>query len=258
MLSPIDCLWRRPLSVKEALSVKTGQFVGRALSRSCGTEIRIEPYGIVRMSADECVHVVDDDAAVRDSLDFLLSSAGFAVRTYASGNAFLIVAPTIHTGCVLTDLRMPDIDGLTLQKRLTTAGCVLPVIVMTGHGDVPLAVAAMKAGAVDFLEKPFDDDSLLRAIGTALTANRRAREDEHEIAAIQARFGLLTKRERDVMAGLVEGLPNKTIAFDLGTSPRTVEVQRARVMEKMHAHSVADLVRMSIRARWDHPQTGND
>lgn len=190
------------------------------------------------------VHVVDDDPAVRDSLAFLLESAGLDARTYASAAEFLGSAELLTSGCVLTDVRMPDIDGLTLQRRLAELGSRLPVIVMTGHGDVPIAVQALKTGAADFLEKPFDDDRLLAVVREALlTSQHRQREDEQR-AAILGRLASLTPREREVLDKLVLGLPNKTIAFDLGTSPRTVEVQRARVMEKMHARSLPELVRM--------------
>jgi two-component system response regulator FixJ len=194
------------------------------------------------------VHVVDDDPAVRDSLQFLLETAGWQTRTYASATEFLAGADGLRGGCVLTDVRMPDIDGLALQRRLSELGLRLPVIVMTGHGDVPIAVEALKTGAADFLEKPFDDDRLLRVVRDAMAAS--AAEQERTLArqAILGRMASLTPREREVLSKLVEGLPNKTIAYDLGTSPRTVEVQRARVMEKMAARSLPDLVRMVLEA----------
>ncbi len=192
------------------------------------------------------VHIVDDDAAVRDSLAMLLESAGLTVRTYDSAAAFLGVASGLATGCVLTDVRMPDIDGLALQRQLIVQQCTLPVIVMTGHGDVPIAVQALKAGATDFLEKPFDDAHLIAAVRSALQAGARAREAAAGSADMLARLATLTPREREVLDRLVAGPPNKTIAYDLGTSPRTVEVQRARVMEKMGARSLPELVRMSI------------
>ncbi len=194
------------------------------------------------------VHVIDDDEAVRDSLALLLDAAGIAVRTHASATAFLALAPTLGAGCVLTDVRMPDLDGLDLQRKLTEAGVTLPVIVMTGHGDVPLAVAALKAGAADFLEKPFDDKRLIAAVRTALSAGREAWRHASARAQIAARVASLTPREREVLNLLVVGSPNKTIAYDLGASPRTVEVHRARVMEKMGARSLAELVRMMIGA----------
>jgi two-component system response regulator FixJ len=195
------------------------------------------------------VHVVDDDGAVRDSLAFLLGSAGLAVRTYASAAAFLDAMPIAGPGCVLTDVRMPDMDGLTLQRRLADLGSALPVIVMTGHGDVPIAVAALKTGAVDFLEKPFDDDRLIVVVREALSASLRAQRAADEIRGIVARMETLTPRERDVLDGLLAGRSNKEIAQELGSSPRTVEVHRARVMDKMGVHSVAELVRMALAAQ---------
>jgi len=190
-----------------------------------------------------CVHVIDDDAAVRDSLAMLLESAGLAVRTYESAVAFLATGAISGLGCVLTDVRMPDIDGLALQRKLAESGKHLPVIVMTGHGDVPIAVAALKTGATDFLQKPFDDEHLLGVLREALAASARSREQEQATTSIVARLASLTPREREVLERLVVGEQNKVIAHELGSSPRTVEVHRSRVMEKMHARSVADLVR---------------
>jgi two-component system response regulator FixJ len=199
------------------------------------------------MTGPVLVHVVDDDQGVRDSLAFLLQSAGFAVRTYDSAAAFLAVAPGLVSGCVLTDVRMPGgMDGLALQRHLATQGSGLAVVVMTGHADVPIAVEALKAGARDFLEKPFDEDRLLAVVREAVAASQRAEEAAQASAGIAARVVSLTPREHEVLQKLVAGLPNKTIAYDLGTSPRTVEVQRARVMEKMGARSLADLVRMVL------------
>ena len=198
------------------------------------------------MAGSAIVHVVDDDAAVRDSLGLLLESAGFSVRTYGSATAFLADLPQHAAGCVLTDVRMPELDGLALQRRLHEQGSRLPVIVMTGHGDVPIAVEALKAGAVDFLEKPFDDEHLLVAVRGALAASQRTDQEAAAAAAIADRLASLTPREREVLERLVAGLPNKTIAYDLGSSPRTVEVHRARVMEKMGARSLPELVRMTI------------
>jgi two-component system response regulator FixJ len=192
------------------------------------------------------VHVVDDDEAVRQSLEFLLDSAGIPVRAYDSAAAFLRVAGTLRDGCVLTDVRMPEIDGLALQRALLDQGIRLPVIVMTGHGDVPVAVQALKAGAADFIEKPFDDEALLAAVRAALEAGRRLRVREAEVEGIAGRLAGLTPRERQVLDRLVAGMPNKTIAHELGASPRTVEVHRARVMEKMGARSLSELVRMAL------------
>jgi len=198
------------------------------------------------MTEPVLVHVVDDDVAVRESLAFLLQSAGITVATYDSAAAFLAVAPGLHAGCVLTDVRMPGMDGLALQRRIAALGSNLAVVVMTGHGDVPIAVAALKAGARDFLEKPFPDDRLLTVVSEALAASQRAHQAHEAAAGIAGRLASLTPREREVLSHLVEGKPNKTIAYDLGTSPRTVEVQRARVMEKMGARSLAELVRMVL------------
>jgi two-component system response regulator FixJ len=200
------------------------------------------------MAEEPLIHVVDDDEAVRDSLGLLLESAGFAVQTYDSAIVFLNALPKLGVGCVLTDVRMPDLDGLTLQRRLTELGVRLPVIVMTGHADVPIAVDALKAGAADFLEKPFDDAQLLAAVSNALAASQRTHEEAAAVATITARIASLTPREREVLDRLVAGHPNKTIAYDLGSSPRTVEVHRARVMEKMGARSLPELVRMAIAA----------
>jgi len=198
------------------------------------------------MADEAAVHVIDDDEAVRHSLAFLFESAGIPVRLYESAVSFLAVAGSLRTGCILTDVRMPDIDGLTLQRKLIEMGIRLPVIVMTGHGDVPVAVQALKAGAADFIEKPFDDEALLAAVRSALEASRRMREREAEMEDIASRLASLTPRERQVLDRLVAGQPNKTIAYDLGTSPRTVEVHRARVMEKMGARSLSELVRMAL------------
>ena len=197
------------------------------------------------MAGAALVHVVDDDDAVRDSLTLLLESAGFAVRTYSSATALLAALPGI-AGCILTDVRMPEMDGLALQRHLAEAGVRLPVIVMTGHGDVPIAVEALKTGASDFLEKPFDDTQLLVAVTNAIAASERARDEVEAVADITRKLAILTPREREVLEKLVEGLPNKTIAYDLGSSPRTIEVHRARVMEKMGARSLPELVRMTI------------
>lgn len=194
------------------------------------------------------VYVVDDDAAMRDSLDFLLGTAGFDVRLFDSAQAFLDELAKLEAGCVLTDVRMPGIDGMELLRRVTAEPRKLPVIVMTGHGDVPLAVEAMKLGALDFLEKPFDDDRLIGMIETALAAQESGARSEAVSADIAARVASLTQRERQVMQGLVTGQSNKTIAREYDISPRTVEVYRANVMTKMQAGNLSELVRFAIRA----------
>jgi two-component system response regulator FixJ len=196
------------------------------------------------MATDAVVHLIDDDEGVRQAVAFLLATSGFAVRVYESATAFLDALPSVQQGCVVTDVRMPGIDGLALQRELKTRGVVLPVIVITGHGDVPLAVEAMKAGAVDFIEKPFNDESLLSAIRVAIDRHTQDARRGDEIIAIKEKLASLSPREREVLDGLIAGLPNKTIAYDLKISARTVEVHRANLMTRMGAHSVADLVRM--------------
>ncbi len=198
------------------------------------------------MVAEGVVHVIDDDADVRQSLAFLLSAAGLAVRVHDSALAFLRTVPEINGGCVVTDIRMPGMDGLELQRRLGELKIRLPVVVMTGHGDVPLAVEAMKAGAVDFIEKPFDDEAMLSAIRAALARHAQDSDRSARTAAIQERIMRLSDREREVMDRLVAGKPNKLIAYELGISPRTVEVYRANVMTKMQADSLSELVRMAL------------
>jgi len=192
-------------------------------------------------------HIIDDDDALRDALGFLLSSADVAYESYASPLAFIEVAPDVR-GCVLTDVRMPGMDGLQLVNRLREMGVHLPVIVMTGHGDVPLAVEAMKAGVMDFFEKPFDDEQILEAVRRAMAQSGEGEAQEVERAEIGARIATLSGREHEVMLGLVAGKPNKVIAHDLDISPRTVEIYRANLMTKMHANSLSELVRMALRA----------
>ncbi len=199
------------------------------------------------MTSSDLVIVVDDDDAVRDSLQVLLETAGYQVRGHASGAALLADVPA--AGCILLDIRMPEMDGITVLDRLREQGARLPVIVITGHGDVPLAVRAMKAGAIDFIEKPFDQDQILASLREACANHAReaaGREDAGGRAG--ARLASLTPREREVLEGLMAGLPNKTIAFDLGISPRTVEIHRARVMEKSGARSLSELVRLGLAA----------
>jgi two-component system, LuxR family, response regulator FixJ len=198
------------------------------------------------MTAETDVHVIDDDEAVRESIDFLLRSARLTVKTYDSAVAFLEVAPTIGSGCIITDVRMPGLSGIDLLRRLKEMQVQLPVIVITGHGDVPLAVEAMKFGAADFLEKPFDDDVLLASVRSALNRSEASAALEAGRAELRARIATLTHRERDVLDGLIAGHPNKIIAFDLAISPRTVEIYRANVMTKMKAGSLSELVRMAL------------
>ena len=200
------------------------------------------------MSQNAKVYVIDDDRAMRDSLEFLLGSAGFDVRLFDSAQGFLDALANLDAGCVLTDVRMPGVDGMELLRRLNSGARKLPVIVMTGHGDVPLAVEAMKLGALDFLEKPFDDDRLIGMIETALAQNETGSKNEALSADMAARVASLTQRERQVMQGLVTGQSNKTIAREYDISPRTVEVYRANVMTKMQAGNLSELVRFAIRA----------
>jgi two-component system response regulator FixJ len=194
------------------------------------------------------VFLVDDDEAIRRSASFMLRTGGLVVKTYASGLELLAVGKALEAGCILLDVRMPGMDGLEVQKALLDQGIRLPVIVMTGHGDVTVAVQAMKAGAIDFIEKPFEKAMLLDALdeGFAQIANagiRMARGDE-----ARAKLEVLTPRERDVLEGLVKGHPNKTIAYDLGISPRTVEIHRANVMSKLGVASLSEALRIAFSA----------
>jgi two-component system response regulator FixJ len=197
-------------------------------------------------SEDAVVHVIDDDEAIRHSLAFLMRSAGIGVRTYETAAAFLQIAPGLKSGCVITDVRMPEVSGIDLLRRLKELRIGVPVIVITGHGDVPLAVEAMKIGAVEFLEKPFDDEILLSVVRSALNREDTDSKRRAERAEVEERLAALSKRERDVLEGLVAGRVNKQIAFDLGISPRTVEIYRANLMTKMQAATLSDLVRMAL------------
>src|SRR5215468_467655 len=194
------------------------------------------------------VHVIDDDEAARESLAFMLGTAKLSVKTYDSATAFLAVAANVKSGCIITDVRMPEISGIDLLRRLKELKIGVPVIVVTGHGDVPLAVEAMKIGAAEFLEKPFDDEVLLNAVRSALNRQNTDSKHQAERAKIDRRLAALSNRERDVLQGLVSGLANKQIAFNLGISPRTVEIYRANLMTKMQAGSLSDLVRMALVA----------
>jgi two-component system response regulator FixJ len=192
------------------------------------------------------VHIVDDDPAVRDSLSFLLSSSGMTPLIYESALALLDRVGALEPGCIVTDVRMPGMTGLELVVKLKERGLAHPVIVITGHGDVALAVEAMKAGVVDFLEKPFDDEVLLKAVQTALAREEDAAARQSERAAVEACVAQLSQREREVFEAIVDGESNKSAALKLGISPRTVEIYRANVMEKMGAKTLSELVRMAL------------
>lgn len=192
------------------------------------------------------VHVVDDEEAVRKSLAFLLTMAGFTVRVHASASSFLELAQGLGNACLVTDMRMPDMSGVELLERLKARGDAVPTIVITGQGDVPTAVAAMKTGAVDFIEKPFEDQILIDAIKRAASRLQGPDEAVSDIGSLKSRLDNLSERERQVLSAVVAGLPNKTVAYDLGISPRTVEVHRANIMAKMQARSLPELVRMAI------------
>jgi two-component system, LuxR family, response regulator FixJ len=194
------------------------------------------------------VYVIDDDEAVRDSLKFLLDSANFNVMLFETAASFLEALPTLQFGCVVSDVRMPGLDGMELLKRMKAGHSSFPIVIMTGHGDVPLAVEAMKLGAVDFVEKPFEDDRLIGMIEAALRQAEPAAKSEAVTLDIAARIATLSPRERQVMDGLVAGLSNKLIARDYDISPRTIEVYRANVMTKMQANSLSELVRLALRA----------
>jgi two-component system response regulator FixJ len=209
------------------------------------------------LPAERLVYVVDDDEAVRASLSALLEAKGYTVGSFASAREFLGVSATLRKGVLIADIRMPEMDGLELQQRLIERSLNFPLIVITGHGDVPLAVRAMKAGAVDFIEKPFAVEVMLDSIvaalerGTAALAQEQAQNPLAATAA--ARLAELSPRELEVLEGLLSGLPNKSIAYDLGISPRTVEIHRARVMDKMRARSLSELIRLSLAAGMQPP-----
>jgi two-component system response regulator FixJ len=200
------------------------------------------------MPFDSTVHVIDDDEALRDSLTFLLRTARIDVQSYPSAAAFLEALPEANLSCVITDVRMPGMSGIDLLRRLRERKICVPVIVITGHGDIPLAVEAMRIGAIDFLEKPFDDEVLIASVKAALRQKEGEAKRQGERADIEGRLAALSNRERDVLGGLVAGRANKQIAYDLGISPRTVEIYRANLMSKMKAGSLSDLVRMALIA----------
>lgn len=199
-------------------------------------------------SAERVVHIVDDDAAIRRSVGFMLKTSGHRVEAYESGDALLKAGAHLEEGCILLDIRMPGMDGLEVQQALQEKGIGLPVIIMTGHGDVALAVRAMKAGAVDFIEKPFNKDVLIGSLeeGYRRLTRKEATDDRRRDAEV--RLQALTPRERDVLNGLAEGLPNKTIAYDLGISPRTVEIHRANLMTKLGVRSLSEALRIAFAA----------
>lgn len=202
------------------------------------------------MNADQrLVHVVDDDTSIRRSVSFVLKTSGHQVQAFESGIELLKKGARLESGCILLDIRMPGMDGLEVQQALQEQGVALPVIIMTGHGDVSLAVKAMKAGAVDFIEKPFDKDSLLASLdeGFRRLERKEATDDRKRDAEVQLQG--LTDRERDVLDGLAQGLPNKTIAYDLGISPRTVEIHRANLMSKLGARSLSEALRVAFAAQ---------
>ena len=200
------------------------------------------------MQPEPIIYVIDDDDAVRQSLEFLLKTAGMTVRGFEHAKAFLDILPRVEHGCVITDVRMPGMSGIDLLRSLKDTNPELPVIVITGHGDISLAVEAMKIAAIDFLEKPFDDDQLIAAVRAALNRDAGVVKRKAELGEITEKLAELSNRERQVLDGLVAGKANKSIAFDLGISPRTVEIYRANVMTKMAANSLSDLVRMAMLA----------
>jgi two-component system, LuxR family, response regulator FixJ len=206
------------------------------------------------MSKDAVIFVVDDDDAARDSLAILLDSAGYAVETFASGTSFLERARSLPLGCALVDIRMPELGGLELQDALKERHIDIPIIFVTGHADVPVAVRAMRAGAIDFVEKPFTADVILAGVERGLKYAAARQHVSAAAATARSRLERLTDRERDVFGQLVQGHPNKVIAANLDISPRTVEIHRSRVLDKMEARSLSDLVRMAMAANADQPE----
>lgn len=197
------------------------------------------------------VHLVDDDEAIRRSAGFMLKTSGFQVRAYVSGVELLKSAGSLEKGCILLDIRMPGMDGLQVQEKLQATGVALPVVIMTGHGDVALAVQAMKAGAVDFIEKPFEKAVLLAALEEGFRRLDRAEATGDRVRDAATRLQALTPREREVLDGLARGLPNKTVAYELGISARTVEIHRANVMTKLGARSFSEALRIAFAAQPD-------
>jgi two-component system response regulator FixJ len=201
------------------------------------------------MADKKLVHIVDDEDAIRRSAAFMLKTSGYAVQTWASGIDFLKEAGTVETGCVLLDVRMPGMDGLTVQRTLAERGIAAPVIILTVHGDISIAVQAMKAGAVDFLEKPFEKGQLMIALDAGFARLERREEAATTAHEAEVRIAALTAREQEVLQGLARGFPNKTIAYDLGISPRTVEVHRANLMTKLEVRSLSEALRIAFAAQ---------
>ena len=201
------------------------------------------------MSEAKVVHLVDDDDSVRRSVGFMLKTSGHQVESYSSGAELLKQAKALDAGCILLDIRMPGMDGLEVQETLRQHGVTLPIIIMTGHGDVPLSVRAMKAGAIDFIEKPFEKQVLLAALEAGFDALERSDSGREKAKDAAVRLQVLTPREREVLDGLAEGLPNKTIAYDLGISPRTVEIHRANLMTKLGVRSLSEALRLAFAAQ---------
>jgi two-component system, LuxR family, response regulator FixJ len=200
------------------------------------------------MPYEKLVHIVDDDDGVRRSVAFLLKNAGYRVENHVSGVAFLKEAKTAERGCVLLDVRMPEMDGLEVQLEMATRGIDMPVVILTGHGDISVAVKALRAGAVNFIEKPYEKEMLIAAIEEAYSKLDRMHDKEMKAGEAKIRLASLTGRERDVLDGLVAGYPNKTIAYDLGISPRTVEIYRANMMEKLRVRSLSEALRIAFIA----------
>lgn len=200
------------------------------------------------MANSRMVHIVDDDESIRRSTSFALRTTGHDVTAWASGTEFLREVRHVEQGCILLDIRMPDIDGLQVQQQLAERGVTMPVVMMTGHGDIAIAVRAMKAGAVDFLEKPFERAALMLAMEIAFDRIAAADDAAARAEAANVVLGVLTPRERDVLTGLAQGLPNKTIAYDLGISARTVEAHRANLMTKLDVRSLSDALRIAFAA----------
>ncbi|WP_022684473.1 response regulator transcription factor [Sphingobium bisphenolivorans] len=200
------------------------------------------------MTDKKLIHIIDDEDSVRRSVGYMLKTSGYGVEPWSSGIGFLKSVPSAEEGCILLDIRMPEIDGLEVQRILAERGVTMPIIIMTGHGDVSVAVQAMKAGAVDFLEKPFEKAVLIDAIERAFDRIHSDQDMVARAARADIIIGALTTREREVLDGLAQGLPNKTIAYDLGISSRTVEVHRANLMTKLHVHSLSDALRIAFAA----------